>query len=62
MLPVFLVSFITRSLQITGFVLDDYMEWPGSAQGMVGEIFVIFGFLAAGGILLAMYIRKKEFV
>ena len=62
MLPVFLVSFITRSLQITGFVLDDYMEWPGSVQSMAGETLVIAGFLAAGGVFLALYIRKKEFV
>lgn len=61
-LPVFVLFFVTRALGFDGLVLEDYIFCPlGSA--CIPAMFIVEGLMAAVScILLARYIKGKEFL
>lgn len=59
-LPLFLLFFVTRELEISGLVMDEYFTFP-LGKACVPAMFAVEGLLLAAGILLlARHIRKRE--
>lgn len=61
-LPVFVLFFVTRALDFRGLVFDNYISCPLGRES-VPSMFIVEGLMAAVScILLARYIKEKEFL
>lgn len=60
LIPVYVLFFCSRALQITGFVMDDYLVWPEYTKQIEGAWLVAVMLLILSLILLHWYEKKRN--